>query len=80
MATAGDKKVHQIGGTGNYLAPPVDKGEVKPGQEMVVIGNGELRIFQSAQTPEETQEREAKNNQSNLINVTLDLSLGHFSS
>jgi len=46
MATAQIKKVIKIGGS-LVIILPIEwaKGKVQPGQEMVVIGNGELRIF-----------------------------------
>lgn len=46
MATAHIKKVIKIGGSLAIILPRQwTKGRVKPGQEMVVVGNGELRIF-----------------------------------
>jgi len=46
MATADIKRVIKLGGSLAIILPSHwAKGKVKPGQEMVVIGNGELRIF-----------------------------------
>ena len=46
MATAHIKKVIKIGGSLAIILPTQwAKGKVVPGQEMVVVGNGELRIF-----------------------------------
>ena len=46
MATAHIKKVIKIGGSLAIILPTQwAKGKVEPGQEMVVVGNGELRIF-----------------------------------
>jgi antitoxin component of MazEF toxin-antitoxin module len=46
MATAMVRKIIKIGGSLAITLPcQWAKGKVKPGQEMVVIGNGELRIF-----------------------------------
>jgi len=46
MATAHIKKVIKIGGSLAIILPTQwAKGKVAPGQEMVVVGNGELRIF-----------------------------------
>ncbi len=46
MATAHIKKVIKIGGSLAIILPTQwAKGKVGPGQEMVVVGNGELRIF-----------------------------------
>ena len=46
MATAHIKKVIKIGGSLAIILPiEWTKGKVEPGEEMVVIGNGELRIF-----------------------------------
>ncbi len=46
MATAHIKKVIKIGGSLAIILPAQwAKGKVGPGQEMVVVGNGELRIF-----------------------------------
>lgn len=46
MATAYIRKVIKIGGSLAIILPTQwAKGKVKPGQEMVVVGNGELRIF-----------------------------------
>ena len=46
MATAHIKKVIKIGGSLAIILPTQwAKGRVEPGQEMVVVGNGELRIF-----------------------------------
>ena len=46
MATADIKKVIKIGGSLAIILPcQWAKQRVKAGQEMVVVGNGELRIF-----------------------------------
>jgi len=46
MATAHIKKVIRIGGSLAIILPcQWAKGKVKPGEEMVVVGNNELRIF-----------------------------------
>lgn len=46
MATAHIKKIIRIGGSLAIILPSQwTKGKVKPGQEMVVVGNSELRIF-----------------------------------
>jgi antitoxin component of MazEF toxin-antitoxin module len=46
MATACIKKVIKIGGSLAIILPTQwTKGKVEAGQEMVVVGNGELRIF-----------------------------------
>lgn len=44
--TAYIKKIIRIGGSLAIILPTEwAKGKVQPGEEMVVIGNGELRIF-----------------------------------
>jgi antitoxin component of MazEF toxin-antitoxin module len=46
MATADIKKVIKIGGSLAIILPcKWARGKVKPGTEMVVVANGELRIF-----------------------------------
>ena len=46
MATANIKKIIRIGGSLAIILPSQwAKGRVKPGEEMVVVGNSELRIF-----------------------------------
>ena len=46
MATVHIKKVIRIGGSLAITLPTQwAKGKVKPGEEMVVVGNGELRII-----------------------------------
>jgi hypothetical protein len=46
MATAHIKKVIKIGGSLAIILPTQwAKGKVRLGQEMVVVSNGELRIF-----------------------------------
>lgn len=46
MATAHIKKVIKIGGSLAIVLPSQwAKGKVEPGEEMVMVGNGELRIF-----------------------------------
>ena len=46
MATARIKKVIKIGGSLAIILPNEwMKGKIQPGEEMVVIADGELRIF-----------------------------------
>lgn len=46
MTTAHIKKIIKIGGSLAIILPAQwAKDNVEPGQEMVVVGNGELRIF-----------------------------------
>jgi len=46
MATAQIKKVIKIGGSLAIILPSSwAKGRVRPGEEMVVVGDGDLRIF-----------------------------------
>lgn len=46
MATAQIKKVLKIGGSLAIVLPSSwVKGRIKAGEEMVIVGNGELRIF-----------------------------------
>ena len=46
MTTAFVKRVIRIGGSLAIILPSKwASGRVKPGQEMIVIGNGELRIL-----------------------------------
>jgi antitoxin component of MazEF toxin-antitoxin module len=46
MATADIKRVIKLGGSLAIILPSRwAKGKVRAGQEMVVVGNGELRIF-----------------------------------
>jgi antitoxin component of MazEF toxin-antitoxin module len=46
MATAHIKKLIKIGGSLAIILPSQwVRGKLKPGEEMVVVGNGELRIF-----------------------------------
>jgi antitoxin component of MazEF toxin-antitoxin module len=46
MTTVHIKKVIKIGGSLAIILPTQwVKGKVEPGQEMVVVGNGDLRIF-----------------------------------
>ncbi len=46
MATAEVKRVLKLGGSLAILLPNSwVKGRIKAGEEMVVVGNGELRIF-----------------------------------
>lgn len=46
MTTAQIKRVIKIGGSLAIVLPTQwAKGKVEAGQEMVVVGNGELRIF-----------------------------------
>jgi len=65
MATADIKKVIKIGGSLAIILPcHWAKGKVKPGQEMVVVGNGELRIFPVHENDEQAEHgAERKSNQ-----------------
>ena len=46
MATADVKRVLKIGGSLAIILPHKwARGKIRPGQEMVVVGNGELRII-----------------------------------
>jgi len=46
MATANVKRVIKIGGSLAITLPwQWTKGKIRPGQEMVVVANGDLRIF-----------------------------------
>ena len=60
MATANVKRVIKIGGSLAIILPwQWAKGKIKPGQEMVVVANGDLRIFpvhdESGQNSDEAQ-------------------------
>ena len=64
MATADIRRVIKIGGSMAIILPcQWAKQKVQPGQEVVVVANGELRIFpvhdESGQNSDETQ-NEAK--------------------
>ena len=65
MATADIKRVIKLGGSLAIILPNHwAKGKVKPGQEMVVIANGELRIFPVHEGGGQAQhEAEDKSNQ-----------------
>jgi len=65
MATADIKRVIKLGGSLAIILPSHwAKGKVKPGQEMVVIANGELRIFPVHEGGGQAQhEAEGKSNQ-----------------
>ena len=65
MATAHVKRVIKLGGSLAITLPSHwAKGKVKPGQEMVVIANGELRIFPVYEGGGQAQhEAEGKSNQ-----------------
>ncbi|MDD5435696.1 MAG: hypothetical protein PH343_09740 [Nitrospira sp.] len=64
MATADIKKVIKIGGSLAIIIPcRWAKGKVKPGQEMVVVGNGELRIFPLHESKQAKDETETESNQ-----------------
>ena len=64
MATADIKKVIKIGGSLAIILPcRWAKGKVKPGQEMVVVGNGELRIFPVHESKQAQDETESESNQ-----------------
>jgi antitoxin component of MazEF toxin-antitoxin module len=46
MATASIRKIIRIGGSLAIILPSQwAKGKIKPGDEMVVVSNGELRII-----------------------------------
>ena len=62
MATAHIKKVIKIGGSLAIILPSQwAKGKVKAGQEMVVVGNGELRIFPVHMRKDKREEGTTKN-------------------
>jgi antitoxin component of MazEF toxin-antitoxin module len=65
MASAEVKRVIKLGGSLAIILPNRwAKGKVKPGQEMVVIANGELRIFPVHEGGMQAQhEAEGKSNQ-----------------
>jgi len=65
MATADIKRVIKIGGSLAIILPyHWAKGKVKPGQEMIVVGNGELRIFPVYENGEQAHhEAESESNQ-----------------
>lgn len=60
MPTADIRRVIKIGGSLAIILPcKWARGKIKPGQEMIVIGNGELRIFPVHEQVERAQhERE----------------------
>ncbi|GAI76395.1 unnamed protein product [marine sediment metagenome] len=63
MAAAHIKKVIKIGGSLAIILPcQWAKGKVKPGEEMVVVGNDELRIFPVHFEHSEIQERKSLDN------------------
>lgn len=63
MATAHIKKVIRIGGSLAIILPSQwARGKVQPGTEMVVIGNGELRIFPVHSNDSQIQEGKSQNN------------------
>lgn len=60
MTTASVKRVIKIGGSLAIILPwQWAKGKIRPGQEMVVVANGDLRIFpvhdESGQNSDEAQ-------------------------
>ena len=63
MATAHIKRVIRIGGSLAVILPTKwAKGKVRAGQEMVVVGNGELRMFPvHPETCHQDSKDEAKN-------------------
>lgn len=65
MTIAMVKKVIKIGGSLAIILPcQWAKGKVRVGQEMVVIGNGELRIFPVHEKGKQVQhEAEGESNQ-----------------
>jgi len=65
MAFVAVKKIIKIGGSLAIILPTQwAKGKVKPGQEMIVVGNGELRIFPLCERGGQVQhEAERKPNQ-----------------
>ena len=65
MAIAVVKKVIKIGGSLAIILPyQWAKGKVRAGQEMVVVGNGELRIFPVHEKGEQAKhEAEGESNQ-----------------
>ena len=65
MATADIKRVIKIGGSLAIILPcKWARGKVKPGQEMIVVGNGELRIFPVHEKGGQAQhETESESNQ-----------------
>ena len=65
MTCVAIKKVIKIGGSLAIILPcEWAKGRVKPGQEMVVVGNGELRIFPVHERDEQRHhESESESNQ-----------------
>ncbi len=63
MATAHIKRIIRIGGSLAIILPTEwAKGNVKAGQEMVVVGNGELRIFPVHLKDSKTQEGKSAEN------------------
>ncbi len=63
MATAHIKKIIKIGGSLAIILPTQwTKGKVKAGEEMIVVGNGELRIFPVHLKDSETQEGKSAEN------------------
>jgi antitoxin component of MazEF toxin-antitoxin module len=63
MATAHIKKVIRIGGSLAIILPcQWAKGKVKPGEEMVVVGNNELRIFPVHWTASQMEEEKSLEN------------------
>lgn len=63
MATAEIKRVLKIGGSLAIILPKSwTKGKVQPGTEMVVVGNGELRIFPVHLNDSQIQEGKLQNN------------------
>ena len=63
MATAHIKKVIRLGGSLAIVLPSQwARGRVKAGEEMVVIGNGELRIFPVHLNDSQIQEGKSQDN------------------
>ncbi len=63
MAKAHIKKVIKIGGSLAIVLPTQwAKGKVKPGEELAVVGNGELRIFPVHLKHSEIKERKLSGN------------------
>ena len=62
MATAEIKRVLKLGGSLAIVLPNSwVRGRIKAGEEMVVVGNGELRIFPVHLKDTQAQERDSKN-------------------
>ena len=61
MATAQIKKVIRIGGSLAIVLPSQwAKGKMKAGDEMVVVGNGELHIFPVSSNADDVEQGESQ--------------------